>query len=180
MRNHAGRQTGVSLGRWRLPDLQPGLIQWFLFAEVGATFCIGLKKHHGGPSTSPRRFPSSVCSYPFWSEHAVQPLCIGDQQVFSGELTFAFPGAERLNQSPVYVCSKFLGWMSCGYTEIVIPPTNLERLKRREAWTRAIHRVRRPLTGEVGARTRPASAWPDFLTFLVIQGRSRRKVRPDS
>lgn len=43
MRNYVGQETGVSLGRWRLPDLQAGLIEWFAFTEVGATFCIGLK-----------------------------------------------------------------------------------------------------------------------------------------
>jgi hypothetical protein len=54
----------------------------------------------------------------------------GDQQVFSGESAFAFSGIERLIQCPVYACSKFLVCMSCGYTEIVIPPTKLDRLKK--------------------------------------------------
>ena len=49
-------------------------------------------------------------------------------QNFQGELTFAFPGTERLNLSPVYVCQKTLVFLDCGYTELVIPATELEKL----------------------------------------------------
>jgi predicted nucleic-acid-binding Zn-ribbon protein len=51
------------------------------------------------------------------------------QQAFQGELTIAFPGEERLNLSPVYVCQKSLVCLHCGYTELVIPATELEKLR---------------------------------------------------
>ena len=130
MRNYVGQETGVLLGRWRLPDLQPGLIERFAFTEVGATFCIGLKSITGSHQLIPAlswhgvQLPRSGVNMP------CNRCASDDQQVFSGELTFAFPGVERLNQSPAYVCSKFLVCMSCEYTEIVITPTNLERLKK--------------------------------------------------
>ena len=52
------------------------------------------------------------------------------QQNFQGELTVAFPGTERLNLSPVYVCQKTLVCLECGYTELVIPATELEKLRK--------------------------------------------------
>ncbi len=52
------------------------------------------------------------------------------QQAFQGELTVAFPGKERLNLSPIYVCEKTLVCLDCGFTELVIPTTELEKLKK--------------------------------------------------
>jgi hypothetical protein len=52
------------------------------------------------------------------------------QQAFRGELTVAFPGIERLNLSPIYVCEKTLVCLDCGFTELVIPTTELEKLKK--------------------------------------------------
>jgi len=52
------------------------------------------------------------------------------QQSFSGELSVAFPGVERLNLSPVYVCQKILVCLDCGYTEFVLPAINLEKLRK--------------------------------------------------
>jgi hypothetical protein len=51
------------------------------------------------------------------------------QQIFSGELTLAFPGVERVNFAPVYICADSLVCLDCGYTELVIPATKLEQLK---------------------------------------------------
>jgi len=53
-----------------------------------------------------------------------------NQQNFSGELTVAFPGVQRLNQSPVYVCQKTLVCLDCGYAELVFPATELEKLRK--------------------------------------------------
>ena len=53
-----------------------------------------------------------------------------NQQNFSGELTFAFPGVQRLNRSPVYVCQKTLVCLDCGYSELVFPATQLEQLRK--------------------------------------------------
>jgi hypothetical protein len=52
------------------------------------------------------------------------------QQEFQAELTVAFPGAERLNVSPVYVCQKTSICLDCGYTELVVPASELEKLSR--------------------------------------------------
>jgi hypothetical protein len=57
--------------------------------------------------------------------------CLSEnQQNFSGELTVAFPGVQILNQAPVYVCQKTLVCLDCGYTELVFPATQLERLRK--------------------------------------------------
>lgn len=52
------------------------------------------------------------------------------QQEFSGELSVAFPGVERLNLSPVYVCQKTLVCLDCGFTELVLPATELGKLRK--------------------------------------------------
>ena len=51
------------------------------------------------------------------------------QQEFQGELTIAFPGAKRLNLSPVYICQKTLVCLGCGYTELVVPATESKELQ---------------------------------------------------
>jgi hypothetical protein len=51
------------------------------------------------------------------------------QQEFPSEQTFAFPGKERLNLSPVYVCQKTLVCLDCGYAEVFIPPPQLRELR---------------------------------------------------
>ena len=52
------------------------------------------------------------------------------QQEFQGELTVAFPGRERLDVPPVYICQKTLVCLDCGYTEIVVPATKLDALRK--------------------------------------------------
>jgi predicted nucleic-acid-binding Zn-ribbon protein len=52
------------------------------------------------------------------------------QQEFQGELSVAFPGKERLNLSPVYVCQKTLICLDCGYTELVVDAAQLEQLRK--------------------------------------------------
>jgi hypothetical protein len=52
------------------------------------------------------------------------------QQIFSAELTLAFPGIERVNFAPIYICGDSLVCLDCGYTELVIPTTKLEQLKK--------------------------------------------------
>jgi hypothetical protein len=57
--------------------------------------------------------------------------CASERQlIFSGELTLAFPGIERVNFAPVYICSDSLVCLDCGYTQRVIPATKLELLKK--------------------------------------------------
>jgi len=53
-----------------------------------------------------------------------------NQRCFSGELTVAFPGVQRLNRSPIYVCQKTLVCLDCGYSELVFPATALEELRK--------------------------------------------------
>ncbi len=52
------------------------------------------------------------------------------QQEFQGELTVAFPGKERLNLPPIYICQKTVVCLGCGYTELVVPTTELETLRK--------------------------------------------------
>jgi hypothetical protein len=52
------------------------------------------------------------------------------QQNFSGELAVAFSGIERIGHSPVYICQKVLVCLDCGYAELVIPATELEKLRK--------------------------------------------------
>jgi hypothetical protein len=52
------------------------------------------------------------------------------QQIFPGELTLAFPGIERVNFAPVYICADSFVCLDCGYTELVIPATKLEQLTK--------------------------------------------------
>jgi hypothetical protein len=52
------------------------------------------------------------------------------QQEFQGELTLAFSGKERLTLSPIYVCLKTLVCLDCGYTELVVPSSELEQLRK--------------------------------------------------
>jgi hypothetical protein len=52
------------------------------------------------------------------------------QQTFPGELTLAFPGIERVNLAPAYICANSLICLNCGYTELVFPATKLEQLKK--------------------------------------------------
>jgi len=53
-----------------------------------------------------------------------------NQQNFSGELTVPFPGVKRYNLSPVYVCQRVLVCLDCGYTELVVPAPQLEKLRK--------------------------------------------------
>jgi predicted nucleic-acid-binding Zn-ribbon protein len=52
------------------------------------------------------------------------------QQYLSGELSVAFPAVEKLKQAPVYVVQKILVCLNCGYTELIIPTTELAQLRK--------------------------------------------------
>jgi hypothetical protein len=52
------------------------------------------------------------------------------QQDFPGELTFDFPGVQRLNLSPVYFPHNILVCLDCGFAELVIPEPELDRLRK--------------------------------------------------
>jgi hypothetical protein len=51
------------------------------------------------------------------------------QQDFPGEVSVNYPGMQRLNLSPVYICQDVLICLDCGFTELVIPGAELERLR---------------------------------------------------
>ena len=59
-----------------------------------------------------------------------------DLQDFEGELTASFLGIRALNLSPVYVCQSICVCLVCGYTELLIPAPELERLRK---GTKACH-----------------------------------------
>jgi hypothetical protein len=51
------------------------------------------------------------------------------EQDFAGELSVVFPGLQGLNLSPVYICQHILVCLECGFTELVIPGPELDRLR---------------------------------------------------
>jgi len=60
---------------------------------------------------------------------ACKKCASGAQQDFAGELSVVFPGIERLNLSPVYICQNIFVCLDCGFTELVIPKSELDRLR---------------------------------------------------
>jgi hypothetical protein len=52
------------------------------------------------------------------------------QQTFQGELTVAFPGKARLSLPPVYICQKTTVCLDCGYTELAVPASKLEQIRK--------------------------------------------------
>ena len=52
------------------------------------------------------------------------------QQDFTSELTVVFPGLQGLNLSPVYISENIFVCLDCGFTELVIPGRELDRLKK--------------------------------------------------
>jgi hypothetical protein len=59
------------------------------------------------------------------------------QQEFPGELNVNFPGVQRLNLSPVYICQHIFVCLDCGFTELVIPGPELDRPKKGMAQSRS-------------------------------------------
>jgi hypothetical protein len=51
------------------------------------------------------------------------------QQEFAGELSVIFPGPQGLNLSPVYICQHILVCSDCDFAEMVIPESELDRLR---------------------------------------------------
>ncbi len=49
---------------------------------------------------------------------------------FAGELTTSSLSIHKVNADPVYVCQEVLVCVDCGFAELIIPPQELERLKR--------------------------------------------------
>ena len=52
------------------------------------------------------------------------------QQLFSGKLSVASLAIEKLKQAPVYVVQKVLVCLDCGYTELIVPTTELAQLRK--------------------------------------------------
>jgi hypothetical protein len=51
-------------------------------------------------------------------------------QKLTGELSASFPDVRSANLPPIYVCKEVLVCLDCGFAELVIPPRELERLKK--------------------------------------------------
>lgn len=52
---------------------------------------------------------------------------------FAGELTASSLKIENVKSEPIYVCQDVLICVDCGFTELVIPPQELKKLKRNAA-----------------------------------------------
>jgi hypothetical protein len=59
------------------------------------------------------------------------------QQEFDGELAVTFPDLKSVNLPPVYVCSRLLVCLDCGFTDLMIPKPKLESLRKRSAASRS-------------------------------------------
>jgi hypothetical protein len=58
-------------------------------------------------------------------------ICASDNlQNFRGELTASFPDMKNLAVSPIYVCQEILVCLDCGFTELRLPPAELQQFKR--------------------------------------------------
>ena len=58
-------------------------------------------------------------------------VCKSDKiQKFAGELTTTPLSIESVKEAPVYVCQQVLICVDCGFAELVIPPQELERLRK--------------------------------------------------
>jgi len=51
-------------------------------------------------------------------------------QKLAGEFTASLADLKRVRASPIYVCQSILVCLDCGFTELVIPPNQLDSLKR--------------------------------------------------
>jgi hypothetical protein len=51
-------------------------------------------------------------------------------QELTGELSASFPDVKRANLPPLYVCKEVVVCLDCGFTELVIPAPELDRLKK--------------------------------------------------
>ena len=54
-------------------------------------------------------------------------------QKFEGELTASLPDLRSLRVPPLYVCQSVLVCLDCGFAELVIPPGELQALKKAKA-----------------------------------------------
>jgi len=54
-------------------------------------------------------------------------------QRLEGELTASLPSLSGLNVPPIYVCQRVLVCLDCGFTELVIPATELLSIKSAKA-----------------------------------------------
>jgi hypothetical protein len=61
-------------------------------------------------------------------------LCASvNTQKLTGELSASFPDIKSANLPPIYVCKEVVVCLDCGFTELVIPAPELERLKKGKA-----------------------------------------------
>jgi hypothetical protein len=56
-----------------------------------------------------------------------------NQYLFNGEVAIHFPGLQGLDKPIVWVFPKLLVCFNCGFTEFVVPKTELRRLVEGEA-----------------------------------------------
>lgn len=55
------------------------------------------------------------------------------QQELAGELTASFPEINKANVPPIYVCQQVVTCLDCGFTELVLPKSELELLRKGRA-----------------------------------------------
>lgn len=53
-----------------------------------------------------------------------------NQRSFNGELVASYREFENVNRTPFYVCQTIWVCLDCGHTEVTVPASELEKLKR--------------------------------------------------
>jgi len=54
-------------------------------------------------------------------------------QRLDGELTASLPSLKAVKVPPIYVCQNVVVCLDCGFSELVIPTTDLQALKKAKA-----------------------------------------------
>jgi hypothetical protein len=82
----------------------------------------------------PTTYPySQWCAFSLERDLACKMCASLNVQELTGELSASFPDIKRANLPPIYVCKEIVVCLDCGFTEIVIPASELERLKKGKA-----------------------------------------------
>jgi hypothetical protein len=82
----------------------------------------------------PTTYPySKWCAFSLEQDLACKMCASLNVQELTGELSASFPDIRRANLPPLYVCKEIVVCLDCGFTELVIPAPELERLKKGKA-----------------------------------------------
>lgn len=73
------------------------------------------------------------CQRRFGTKMACKICNSENLQRLDGELTASLPSLKTLKVPPIYVCQSVVVCLECGFSELVIPTTELQSLKKAKA-----------------------------------------------